>query len=134
MGNNTSSETVVAEGVEVTGTIKSQGTIQWNGILDGDMHSQGDVTIGNGSSIKGDIHANSVTVRGKVTGTITAKDAVNLRKPANVSGDIKARRLTVEEGVAFNGRSDVSSSAVPSQDKGTSAMSSTVYAESVNSK
>jgi cytoskeletal protein CcmA (bactofilin family) len=48
-----------------------------------------------------------------VNGNITAKDRIEMKSTARVTGDIRAKRLSVEDGVTFIGRSEVNSSSSP---------------------
>jgi cytoskeletal protein CcmA (bactofilin family) len=106
----TVTETIIAADVQITGTVKSSGGVQFHGKLDGELISEGDVTIGKGANIKGNISAHSVAMSGTIKGNITAKDRIQMLATAQVNGDIKAKRLTVEDGVTFIGRSDVNPS------------------------
>jgi len=109
MENNTQ-ETVIASDVQITGTIKTSGSVQFHGKLDGELISEGDVTIGKDADIKGNISANAVAMSGSIKGNISAKDRIQMLSTARVLGDIKAKRLTVEDGVTFVGRSEVNPS------------------------
>lgn len=109
------SQTVISSEVEITGTVKSAGSIQIDGKLDGDLNCSGDATIGKGANIKGNLNVNSVVVAGALSGNITAKDRIEMKSSARVTGDIKAKRLAVEDGVTFIGKSEVNpSGAAPS--------------------
>ncbi len=44
---------------------------------------------------------------GQVSGNITAKDKIELKSTARLHGDIRAKRLTVEDGVTFVGKVEV---------------------------
>jgi len=100
----------IAKDVEITGTIKSSGAVQIDGKLDGELHCQGDITIGQTAVIKGNINSNSVVVQGTVNGNIVAKDKIDMKSTARVTGDIKSKRLAVEDGVTFVGKSEVNPS------------------------
>ncbi len=106
-------ETIIAADVEITGTIKTAGSIQFNGKLEGDLHCEGNTAIGKGATIKGNLFVESVSLEGSITGNITAKDRIQMLATAKVQGDIKAKRLTVEDGVTFIGRSEVNPSGQP---------------------
>lgn len=112
------SQTIITADVVITGTIKTSGSIQINGKLEGDLHCDSDATIGKDALIKGNVTVNSVVLAGNVTGNITAKDRIQMQASARVYGDIKAKRLSVEDGVTFVGHSEVNpagtSSAQPS--------------------
>ncbi len=106
-------ETIISSEVEIIGTIKTTGSVQMDGKLEGDLHSEGDTTIGKSAEVKGNLNVNSVSISGSITGTVTAKDRIQMLATARVQGDIKAKRLTVEDGVTFVGRSEVNPSGQP---------------------
>jgi cytoskeletal protein CcmA (bactofilin family) len=54
-----------------------------------------------------------VSIEGKINGNILAKDKIEMKATATVNGDIKAKRLSVEDGVTFVGRSEVNPNAAP---------------------
>jgi cytoskeletal protein CcmA (bactofilin family) len=107
-------QSVIAGDVEITGTIKSTGSVRLDGKLDGELHCAGDAVIGKSAIIKGNLTVNAVSVEGTVHGNITAKDRIEMKSSARVTGDIKAKRLSVEDGVTFVGRSEVNPSGAPS--------------------
>jgi len=108
-------QTVMTADIEIIGTIKSSGSVRIDGKLEGDLNCAGDGVIGESAQIKGNLNVNSVSVFGQVNGNIAAKDRIELKSTARVTGDIKSKRLKVEDGVSFVGRSEVnpSGAAVP---------------------
>jgi cytoskeletal protein CcmA (bactofilin family) len=114
-------KTVIAEDVEVTGTIKCTSDIQIDGKLNGDLACSGNAVIGPSAVIKGTVAVDSISVRGQVHGNVTAKDRIELKSTAKINGDIKSKRLTVEDGVTFVGKAEVTPSGnVPSRPAGES--------------
>src|SRR5476651_2554422 len=63
---------IISADLVVTGTLVSNGDIQIDGIVEGDVRSVG-LVIGEKAEIHGEIFAEDVTVRGKVMGRIRAK-------------------------------------------------------------
>ncbi len=104
---STETKTVIADDVEIVGSIKSASNIQMDGKLNGDLTCSGNAMLGTSCSIKGNINVQSTTVNGQVNGNITAKDKIDLKASARVTGDIRAKRLTVEDGVSFIGKAEV---------------------------
>ncbi len=49
------------------------------------------------------ISGQTVVIRGKVDGNVTAKERVELLAPARLYGDVKSPRLVITEGVVFDG-------------------------------
>jgi cytoskeletal protein CcmA (bactofilin family) len=110
---NAASQSLISSEVEIIGTIKTSGSIQIEGRVEGEILSQGDVTIGKSGSVKGNLRVNSVTLAGTVQGNIEAKDRIALKSTARLLGDIKAKRLSVEDGVTFVGKSEVNPTGQP---------------------
>jgi len=99
--------TIIADDVEINGSVKCAGGIKMAGKINGDVTTSGDVSVEKGAAIKGNVIAASVVVQGMVKGNITAKERIELKGSARVSGDIKARRLVVEEGVSLVGKFEI---------------------------
>ena len=104
---NENTQTIISSDVQITGTIKSSGPIRIDGKLEGDLVCAADAVIGRSAVIKGGLQVNSIVVEGTVQGNITAKDKIDMKSTAKVHGDIVAKRLAVEDGVTFIGRSEV---------------------------
>ena len=64
------------------------------------------LTVGPAAEIHADIAARSVTIRGSVTGTITATSLVEIRETGSVEGDIVSPHVSVAEGAVVRGRID----------------------------
>ena len=94
---------LIAENVSLRGDVATDGDVHLDGALTGDMRVR-ELTIGEGGSVEGSIEAESVEIRGKVVGTVTAK-SVRLYSTARVQGDITHAQLAIENGAHFEGRS-----------------------------
>jgi cytoskeletal protein CcmA (bactofilin family) len=99
--------TIIGEDVEITGSIKCENNIQIDGKLNGDLICNTTATIGNTASVKGNLTVETITIYGQINGNINAKDKIELMSTARMHGDIRARRLTVEDGVTFVGKAEV---------------------------
>ena len=93
----------VGKGVEFKGTISYSGTVRIDGYLDGEIHTDGMLLIGEEAVIQAKITAGTVVSKGKITGEVVAKECVKLRAPAVMNGSVKAPVLSMEDGVLFNG-------------------------------
>ena len=111
--DNPTPQSVIAADVDITGTIKSTGSVRVDGKLDGELHCGGDAIIGKEAKIKGNLTVSSAIVEGTIAGNIIAKDRIEMKSSARVTGDIKSKRLSVEDGVTFIGRSEVNPSGTP---------------------
>lgn len=102
-----SSKNVLASDVEIKGNLKFNGEMAFDGKLDGEIHSDGTLNLGENAVINGNIGVNSVVVRGKITGNITAKDKIDIKAKTELFGDIRASKLSIEEGVTYVGKTEV---------------------------
>jgi cytoskeletal protein CcmA (bactofilin family) len=93
----------VGKGVEFKGTITYKGTVRIDGFLDGEIHTEGVLLVGEEAVITAKVTAGTIVCKGKITGDIHAKEKIKLRAPAVVSGGVKTPMLSIEEGVLFNG-------------------------------
>jgi cytoskeletal protein CcmA (bactofilin family) len=108
--NTTSSnnaKNILNSDVELKGTLKFSGELTFNGKLEGDINSEGMLNLGDESVIKGNINVNSVVVHGKINGNITAKERIDIKSRAELFGDVRSPKLSIEEGVTFVGKSEV---------------------------
>lgn len=62
------------------------------------------LTIGPDADIRADIVAKTVIVLGRVTGSITAHDKVDIRQTGSVEGDILCARLAIVDGGLLRGK------------------------------
>ena len=104
---NTNSKNVLNSDVELTGNLKFSGELTFDGKLEGDISSEGVLTLGDNAVIRGNLNVNSVVVRGKVNGNVSAREKIEIKAKAELFGDIRASKLVIEEGVTFVGKSEV---------------------------
>lgn len=92
---------ILSQDMHVVGQIFSTGDIQIEGRLDGDLRSHA-VTVGEQAQITGEVAGETVTVFGKVEGTIRGKQ-VYLCATCEVEGDVINEALAIETGAKLNG-------------------------------
>jgi len=103
-------KTVITDDVEINGSVKCVGGVRLAGKLNGDLSCAGDVLVEKTSTIKGNLTVNSVIVHGQIKGNIAAKERIELKGNARVAGDIKSKRLVVDDGVSLFGKSEITPS------------------------
>ena len=107
MNGTNPAKNVLAADVEIKGNLKFSGELTFEGKLDGEINTDGTLNLGDSAVINGNINAQTVIVRGKVNGNIVAKEKIDIKAKTELFGDIRASRLTVEEGVTFVGKTEV---------------------------
>lgn len=98
---------MLSSDVEIKGSVKFTNDLVIDGKIEGNISSDGNLTIGENARIKAEISTATIIVYGKVHGNLTASDRIELKASAEVVGDIKAKTLSIEAGAIFVGKSTV---------------------------
>jgi cytoskeletal protein CcmA (bactofilin family) len=106
---------ILSSDVEIKGSIKFQKELLIDGKVEGEINSDGVLTIGENADIRGEVKTKSITVYGKVHGNITVAERAELKSKCTLQGDLKAARLVIEEGATFIGKSEVTSGVIPAK-------------------
>ena len=92
---------IIAEDVRLTGTLVSQGEVQLDGRIDGDLRVK-HLVIGLTGMVEGLIEADSVVIKGKIIGSLIA-NKVTIESTAQVHGDVFHDTLSIEAGANIEG-------------------------------
>ncbi len=104
---STNTTNVLAQGIEIIGTIRFQNDMHIDGKIDGEIQSDsGKVTIGELADIKGNIQAGEVHVYGRVEGNVRSTRC-HLNERAVITGDITTTVLSMDEGARLSGRAEI---------------------------
>jgi len=94
--------------VFIRGELSGSEDIFVDGQVEGTIQLSGNsLTIGPNGRIRANITAKNVTVNGSVDGNIEAGERTDLRKTAVVKGDVRTRRIAIEEGAFFTGKLEI---------------------------
>ena len=85
------------------GRLEIQGDLKVAGTVEGDLKASGDVTVDSGANVQAAVEGANISVRGQVTGNVTARKRLTLGGSGRLNGDVKVGRLTVEDGATLNG-------------------------------
>ena len=102
--------TIISNGVKIDGKLTSSGNIRVEGEIEGDISSQRNIVVGEGGKVNGQINADSITIGGKVSGTVRAKEKLMLDPKGYLKGDIFTKILVIEAGARFDGKSKMGDS------------------------
>jgi cytoskeletal protein CcmA (bactofilin family) len=92
---------IISASLRIVGNLVSDGDIQVDGTVDGDVQSRS-LTVSQGAAVNGGIAADSVRIDGAVNGHIRASN-VMLGPTARVLGDIIHTSLVIEAGAFIEG-------------------------------
>ncbi|HXU45357.1 MAG TPA: polymer-forming cytoskeletal protein [Thermoanaerobaculia bacterium] len=91
-------------GSHMNGELRFETTFRVDGKLTGTVRSAGDLVIGDGGEVEGEVEAGQVFVSGVVRGAIRAAKRVQITPTGKVFADLETPALVVEDGAVFEGR------------------------------
>ncbi|HHJ34216.1 MAG TPA: polymer-forming cytoskeletal protein [Gammaproteobacteria bacterium] len=101
-------DTLVGQGVEVTGDIKFQGGLHLDGKIVGNVSTadavEGTVlVISDRGRVEGDVHVAYAVINGEVEGNVYASEKLELSAHARISGNVEYNLLEMASGAEING-------------------------------
>ena len=113
----------ISQGIRIKGEVTGSEDLVVDGLVDGKLNlTNGSLTIGPNGTVKADVYAREVIVRGKIEGKVTGRDKVQLWSTGQVTGEVQTDRLAIEEGALLKGKVEAGKQpAKPSETKATAA-------------
>ena len=99
----TEETTIIATGVQLSGTIEGTSDVILHGALEGDIQLSGTLVLGKSGKVRGEIDATNVVVEGDVEGIIRATGKVEIRDGGKCKGDIFTPTIAISEHAYFEG-------------------------------
>lgn len=94
----------IGRACSVKGILELSGATQIDGSVEGEIISEGEVTVGESGTVTARITTSRLRVFGKVTGDIICREALEFYPGARVIGDIESPSVMIQDGVVFEGR------------------------------
>jgi cytoskeletal protein CcmA (bactofilin family) len=95
----------ISQGIKIKGEVTGSEDLFVDGVVDGKLSlTNGSLTIGPNGTVKADVTAREVIVRGKVEGKVTGRDKVQLWSTGEVTGEVQTDRLAIEDGALLRGK------------------------------
>jgi len=98
----------IGKSVVIKGELSGSEDLYVDGQVEGTIELRNNnLIVGPNGNVKANVSAKGVVVQGKVDGTLSATERVELRKSAVVNGDVITQRISMEEGAFFKGKIDI---------------------------
>jgi cytoskeletal protein CcmA (bactofilin family) len=94
---------IIGPGMKVIGDCETDGTVRIEGTVKGSVRAGKAVVVGKDGLVDGDIATQDAVVSGRVQGTLVAESRLELQATSHVEGEVRARRMQLEEGAVLNG-------------------------------
>ncbi len=117
---------IVGAGMTMKGDSETDGTLRIEGTICGDVRAGKSVVIGKDGLVEGSIYTQDAVIAGRVLGAVYAESHLELQATSQISGEIQARRMHVEDGAALQAQVAVGGGGVKTAPKSGPALSSEV--------
>jgi cytoskeletal protein CcmA (bactofilin family) len=96
----------ISQGIKIKGEVTGSEDLFVDGVVEGKLSltTNSCLTIGPNGSVKVDVTAREVIVRGKIEGKVTGRDRVHLSSTGEVTGEVQTDRLAIEDGALLRGK------------------------------
>jgi len=119
-------ETVLSNQIKLEGRLQSTSNIRFDGEMNGDLTTEGDLSVGEPGRVKGNVTGRNVVVGGSIQGNVNTTGRLEILATGKVFGDIVVGSLIIDEGGILRGKS-----AVHSDESAASTVSVGMHAEPV---
>lgn len=96
--------TVIASGVKMEGDFFSEGEVLIEGVVEGSVRTESNLTVGERARINANVTAANAVVAGEVKGNISISERLELQPSSHIYGDVQTKILVVAQGAIINGR------------------------------
>jgi cytoskeletal protein CcmA (bactofilin family) len=117
---------IIAQGCSFDGKVEVRGTLRIEGEFKGTIGTPESLVIGKTGVVRAKVTVKNAIIGGQLIGNIIAENKIELQSGSHVEGDIKTKRLVIDEGVFFEGNCSMGAG----QSKSTPPMGSSAPASS----
>ena len=98
---------VVGRGISLQGTVADAERLVVEGNVESQMIQAAELNIAQSGVFKGEVQVEDADIAGIFDGTITARGSLTIRATGRVSGTVRCRKFSVEEGGQLSGRMEM---------------------------
>jgi cytoskeletal protein CcmA (bactofilin family) len=102
-GPEAASVSVIGPDLIVTGNLETSGELLIDGDVQGDVYASR-IVVGEQARVVGELVADEIVIGGMVQGAIRA-NSVTLQTASRIEGEVYHRKLAIEQGAYFEGKS-----------------------------
>jgi len=99
--------TVFGKDTDFLGDLSFSKSLQINGKFEGEISAGGYLIIDEEAVVKANIKAETVILKGTVTGNIEATHKLEISSGGKLYGNIRTAKLTIADGVVFEGKCEM---------------------------
>ncbi len=98
----TSNQNIISKGTKIVGDLMSEGDFRIDGVVEGNLKTNGKVVVGKSGHIKGTLQGTDAHFEGKFSGKLALSGTLTLKTSSHIEGEVVVGKLSVEPGATFN--------------------------------
>lgn len=91
----------------VRGVLSGKSDLRVDGVFDGEIELEGVLFVGPDGAVDAPLVVGSLEVEGEVRGDVAARESVTVRAGGRLLGDVRARRIHIDDGASLEGGIDM---------------------------
>lgn len=95
--------TVIGKGTTFDGTLTTAETVRIEGLVKGNIISEGTLIVGYGGKVEGTIEAVNILIGGEVHGELYASGKIEVNPTGKIYGNLHTKSLIVDDKALFQG-------------------------------
>jgi cytoskeletal protein CcmA (bactofilin family) len=99
--------TVIGSSIVIDGEITGEEPLTILGTVKGKISVAQSLAVEAGATVEADVEAQTVTVSGRLTGNVVARERLELKPESKMVGDAKSPRIVIADGAGFKGNVDM---------------------------
>ena len=110
-------DTIIGTDTVFEGKLTSKTSLRVEGTVQGEVHLDGDLTVGKDGSITHNVQARNVTLAGHISGDLTVTEKLHILSSGQFEGKARIGALVIEDGAMFDGESQMNKENAPQTTK-----------------
>ena len=98
-----SRSSVLPAGMTLVGDVGGEDDLVVHGTVEGEVHIDGALVVEQEGSVRGNVQARTIAIRGLVVGDASATESIRVDEGGRMVGDVRAPRVNIVKGARFRG-------------------------------
>ena len=109
----------ISQGIRIKGEVTGNEDLFVDGLVEGRLNLTANccLTVGPNGTVKADLNAREIIVRGKVEGKVTARDKLQVWSTGQITGEVQTGRIAIEDGALLRGKVEAGKQSTKSPEK-----------------
>ena len=96
-------DSLIGENIKIIGKIEGKGNLRIDGVVEGDIDYDGNIIVGGGGKIIGNVNSKDISLAGTIEGNVNSDKKLVILPSGKLIGDLIVSSFVVHEAAIFEG-------------------------------